>query len=167
VLAVTDKNQRVVSFSVMVRKQNFHPKFERVVLGQTTLASAVDGPEALAGVCGRPVAYFERTGISTATPIATAVGITASGYADDTDLELVCKADPQLNECGGYLTGEADLATEAVDCFLNTPEGKQLRENLRPNIYTEAAVYYDLSYELITPSEPEILTAKRLQAPES
>jgi hypothetical protein len=167
VLAVTDKNQRVVSFSVMVRKQNFHPRFDRVVLGQTTLASAVDDPEALAGVCGRPVAYFERTGLSTATPIATAVGITASGHADKKDLDLVCKADPQLDKCGGYLVGDADLARKAVDCFLNTPEGKRLRENLRPNIYTEAAVYQDLSFELITPFEPEILTAERLQAPGS
>jgi hypothetical protein len=162
VLAVTDKNQTVVSFSVMVRKDGFYPTFGDgdIVLGQKTLAAAWDTPGALAGVCGKDVAYFERTELSSADPVVRAVGIYARGHADEKDLELLCNAERQLYRCDGYLAGEADLSSEAVGCFPSTAEGKQLRQNLRPNIYAEGALYQELPIELLTPSEPEIIAAE-------
>jgi hypothetical protein len=47
------------------------------------------------------------------------------GHVDDKELRLGTHADHQLDRCGSYVLGEADLAREAVDCFLNTAEGKR------------------------------------------
>lgn len=162
VLAVTDE-QTVISFSVMVRagQEDFHPNFDGIVLGQTTLDSAWETPGALAGVCGQTVAYFERSvGPSTAEPRVRAVGVNRLGQVDDTDIDLLCDANEELYRCDGDLTGDADLAVDAVDCFLGTDEGRLLRETVRPNIYSEGASNQELSYDLITPFDPEIADAE-------
>ena len=163
VLAVTDADQTVVSFSVMVREEDFHPTFsDRIVLGETTVASAWDTPGALAGVCGRPVQYFERSrDPSIAEPRVQALGVSGNGYVTESDLDLVCNADSALEACKSYLTGDAELAEgAAVDCFLNSAEGRTLREGLRPNVYAESAPHKPLLYEHLTLSDDEILSAE-------
>jgi hypothetical protein len=145
----------------MVREEDFHPTFGDIVLGETTVAEAWDIPGALAGGCGRPPEYFERTtGPSTAEPRVRALGLKESDDVDETDLGLLCDSQAALTDCGGELFGDAELAEEAVDCFLNTPEGGRLRQRVRPNIYAESAPFQPLDYSLINIYDPEIMSAE-------
>lgn len=61
-----------------------------------------------------------------------------------------------MNVCDAYLVGHAALSTEAVECFMSSSSGQQLRSSLRPNVYAEGMPNQELSYELITIFSPEV-----------
>jgi len=154
----------------MVREEDFYPSFGDIVLGKTTVAEAWDTPGALAGECGNPPEYFERSTASSAEPWVRALGFKQIDQVDETDVGLLCDAGAKLAECKGGLSGDAELSEEAVDCFLETRVGdteidtdtvaSRLRGGLRPNIYAESAPDQPLDYSLIDISVPEILSAE-------
>ncbi len=158
VLAVTDPTDTVVSFAVMLRVRDFHPEIDGIVLGETPPAEAWATPGALGGGCGRPVEYFEVSpGPSSATPTTRSLGLSAVGSHADEDLVPICSAETALSDCDALVYGDGALSRTAADCFLTASSGQDLRRGLRPNVYAEGAPYQELTYEMVTIFESEIL----------